>query len=59
MARINQENIMLLSQNVKYIYFGFIRTGLADPIATYEEVEDAAREEIFKSGGCISHHHVD
>lgn len=40
-----------------YIYFGFIYQGLADPVAVYTEIEDAARDEIMKYGGCISHHH--
>ena len=40
-----------------YIYFSFVYTGLADPIGVYEHIEHAAREEIMKSGGCISHHH--
>jgi alkyldihydroxyacetonephosphate synthase len=40
-----------------YIYFGFIYQGLSDPVAVYGEIEDAARDEILKYGGCISHHH--
>ena len=40
-----------------YIYFGFLYKGLADPVQTYSDIEDAAREEILKNGGCISHHH--
>lgn len=40
-----------------YVYFGFIYQGLADPVAVYGEIEDAARDEILKYGGCISHHH--
>jgi len=30
---------------------------LADPLKSYGEVEDAARDEILKYGGSISHHH--
>ena len=41
-----------------YVYFGFLKKGLSDPLKSYEEVEDAAREEIMAAGGCISHHHV-
>jgi alkyldihydroxyacetonephosphate synthase len=26
-------------------------------VEIYEHVEDAARDEVFLSGGCISHHH--
>ena len=26
-------------------------------IEKYEAVEDAARDEVLKCGGCISHHH--
>ena len=40
-----------------YVYFGFGIQGLADPLRVYEEVEDAARDEILKLGGSISHHH--
>ncbi len=42
---------------VVYIYFGFLYFGLKDPVAVYSEIEDAARDEIMKYGGCISHHH--
>lgn len=42
---------------VVYVYFGFLYHGLQDPVAVYSEVEDAARDEIMKYGGCISHHH--
>lgn len=42
---------------VVYVYFGFGIQGLSDPLKTYSEVEDAARDEIMKLGGCISHHH--
>ena len=40
-----------------YFYFGFLYHGLADPLKTFEVIEDAAREEIIKNGGSISHHH--
>jgi len=40
-----------------YIYFGFSYTGVPDPVKVYSEIEDAAREEIMKQGGSISHHH--
>lgn len=42
---------------VVYVYFGFIYQGLSDPVAVYGEIEDAARDEILKYGGSISHHH--
>ena len=42
---------------VVYIYFGFGIDGLSDPLKSYSEIEDAAREEIMKFGGSISHHH--
>ena len=42
---------------VVYIYFGFGVQGIADPLKTYSEIEDAARDEIMKLGGSISHHH--
>ncbi|CAD8172283.1 unnamed protein product [Paramecium octaurelia] len=40
-----------------YVYFGFGYKGIADPVKCYSEIEDAAREEIMKNGGSISHHH--
>ena len=40
-----------------YIYFGFLYAGLSDPVGVYTAVEEAARDEIMKYGGCISHHH--
>lgn len=40
-----------------YVYFGFGYKGLPDPVKTYSEIEDAAREEVMKNGGSISHHH--
>ncbi len=40
-----------------YFYFGFYHKGLADPLATYLDLERAGREEILSSGGSISHHH--
>lgn len=40
-----------------YFYFGFLWTGLADPLAVFEAVEDGAREEILALGGSLSHHH--
>ncbi|XP_060802916.1 alkyldihydroxyacetonephosphate synthase [Amyelois transitella] len=39
-----------------YFYFGHTAIG-SDPVATYEEMEEAARDEIIASGGSISHHH--
>ena len=42
---------------VVYIYFGFGIQGLADPLKSYSEIEDAARDQIMKFGGSISHHH--
>lgn len=26
-------------------------------VSIYEHIEDAARDEVFLAGGCISHHH--
>ncbi len=42
---------------VVYVYFGFQTQGLSDPLTTYTLIEDAARDEIMKHGGSISHHH--
>jgi len=41
-----------------YVYFGFLYdSSITDPVHVYEEIENAARDEILKNGGCISHHH--
>lgn len=40
-----------------YFYFGFLYHGLPEPIKIFEAVEDAARDEIMRNGGSISHHH--
>ena len=40
-----------------YFYFGFQYYGIADPVTVYEQIENAARDEIIANGGSISHHH--
>jgi alkyldihydroxyacetonephosphate synthase len=40
-----------------YFYFGFYYKGIANPQEVYLELENAARDEILKSGGSLSHHH--
>lgn len=40
-----------------YFYFGFSHKGLTDPVGKFTQVEHAARDEIMKVGGSISHHH--
>jgi alkyldihydroxyacetonephosphate synthase len=40
-----------------YFYFAFITRGLEDPVATLEAIETAARDEIIRHGGSLSHHH--
>jgi alkyldihydroxyacetonephosphate synthase len=40
-----------------YFYFGFYHKGVDRPDAVYAELEHAARDEILKSGGSLSHHH--
>jgi alkyldihydroxyacetonephosphate synthase len=40
-----------------YVYFGFFYKNLADPIKTYTDIETAARLEILRCGGSLSHHH--
>ena len=40
-----------------YFYFGFYHKGLAQPVETFGELERAARDEILRSGGSLSHHH--
>jgi alkyldihydroxyacetonephosphate synthase len=40
-----------------YFYFGFYYKGIANPQEVYLDLENAARDEILKSGGSLSHHH--
>ena len=40
-----------------YFYFGFVWTGLADPVKAFEVIEHEARETILRNGGSLSHHH--
>jgi len=40
-----------------YFYFGFYHKGVERPVETYGELEHAARDEILRSGGSLSHHH--
>lgn len=40
-----------------YFYLAFYAKGLADPAGTFAEIELAARDEILRSGGSLSHHH--
>jgi alkyldihydroxyacetonephosphate synthase len=40
-----------------YFYFAFYFKGLSKPSEIYAEIEHAARDEILRSGGSLSHHH--
>jgi alkyldihydroxyacetonephosphate synthase len=40
-----------------YFYFGMYYKGVDNPSAVYHEIENAARDEILKAGGSLSHHH--
>jgi len=40
-----------------YFYFAFYFKGLSKPAEIYAEIEQAARDEILRSGGSLSHHH--
>ena len=40
-----------------YFYFAFYHKGVEDPSRVYAELERAARDEILRSGGSLSHHH--
>ncbi len=42
---------------VVYFYFAFYAKGIENPQLIFNEIEHAAREEILKSGGSLSHHH--
>jgi alkyldihydroxyacetonephosphate synthase len=40
-----------------YFYFAYYFKGIPDPSRVYAEIEHAAREEVLRSGGSLSHHH--
>jgi alkyldihydroxyacetonephosphate synthase len=40
-----------------YFYFAYYFKGVENPTEIYLEIEDAARDEILKAGGSLSHHH--
>ena len=40
-----------------YFYFAIYYKGVPDPSELYAELERAARDEILRSGGSLSHHH--
>lgn len=40
-----------------YFYFAFYYKDIENPTHVYHEIENAAREEILKCGGSLSHHH--
>lgn len=40
-----------------YFYFGFYYKGVENPAHVYSEIEAAARDEILRAGGSLSHHH--
>jgi alkyldihydroxyacetonephosphate synthase len=40
-----------------YFYFAFYARGVANASEVYAELERAAREEILRNGGSLSHHH--
>ncbi|XP_061386162.1 alkyldihydroxyacetonephosphate synthase-like [Musca vetustissima] len=40
-----------------YFYFAFNMKGFENPVEIFEYIESAARDEILKCGGSLSHHH--
>jgi alkyldihydroxyacetonephosphate synthase len=40
-----------------YFYFAIYYKGVENPSEVYAELERAARDEILRSGGSLSHHH--
>ena len=40
-----------------YFYFAYYFKGVENPCAVFSEIEHAARDEVLKSGGSLSHHH--
>lgn len=40
-----------------YFYFAYYFKGIENPSEVFTEIEHAARDEVLKSGGSLSHHH--
>jgi len=40
-----------------YFYYGFYFKGIERPSEVYAEIEHAARDEVLRCGGSLSHHH--
>lgn len=40
-----------------YFYFAYYFKGVDDPSEVFSQMEHAARDEVLKSGGSLSHHH--
>ena len=40
-----------------YFYFAYYFKGIENPSEVFSEIEHAARDEVLKSGGSLSHHH--
>lgn len=40
-----------------YFYFAAFFKGVENPSDVYAEIEEAARDEILRAGGSLSHHH--
>ena len=40
-----------------YTYFGFMYRGMENPVKAFTAIESAARDEIIRHNGSISHHH--
>jgi alkyldihydroxyacetonephosphate synthase len=40
-----------------YFYFAYHHKGVDNPTAVYHQLENAARDEILRCGGSLSHHH--
>jgi len=40
-----------------YFYYGFYFKGVEQPSEVYAEIERAARDEVLRCGGSLSHHH--
>lgn len=40
-----------------YFYFAFYYKGVENPSEVFSELEHAARDEVLKAGGSLSHHH--
>ena len=57
--RMGRRNVLVRAETgvCVYFYYAFFFQGVEDPSHVYAELEQAARDEVLKQGGSLSHHH--